>query len=116
MCKVEIDWNSRIAGNNTDKVCKVYVLEDESWRHLYQSRINMAIQAYTSDDTQEEWENLQKTVQQAANKGVGKKKQFRRRKGLRIWTKEIEESVKYKRESYLSYLDSPTKGNKGEYR
>ena len=58
----------------------------------------MAIQAYTTSyDIEEEWENLQKIVQQAANEVMGKKKQFMRRKELRIQT---EKSVKCKYEKY----------------
>ena len=45
--------------NNTDKVYKVYLLEDESVIHLYQCSINTAIKAYaTHDDIVEEWEKL----------------------------------------------------------
>ena len=43
-------------------------------RYLYQSRINAAIQEYTtSDDIQEEWKNLQKIVQKAVNEAVEKR-------------------------------------------
>ena len=85
MGKVDKSLNLGIAGNNTDKVYKLYLLEDESVRYLCQSRINMAIQAYTtSDGIEDELENLQKIVQQAVNEAVGKKNQFRRRKGLKI--------------------------------
>lgn len=77
-----------------DEVFRVYLLEHESTRRLYQDRINVQINNIpTSKDIEVEWSNIKQIMIQAAKEAIGVKKRFRRRKGLQIWTEEIKEAV-----------------------
>ena len=108
---------SSIPKRNNEEVFKIYLLENESVRNLYQSRINTYLQMYTtSENIEKEWQNIQEIMKKAANEAIGTRKKFRKRKGLSIWTEEIDECIKYKQKRFKMFLDRPTDENKEEYK
>ena len=46
-----------------------------------------------------EWENIKIAIKNAANKAIGTKKKYRRKKGLRIWN-EIKNAIENKPTAY----------------
>lgn len=105
------------ARNKNEEVYKVYLLETESIRNLYQNRINTYLQDHTtSDNIEEEWQNIKKIITKAASESLGHRKKYRKRKGLKIWTEEIESCIKDKQKKYETYLNSPTEDNREEYK
>jgi hypothetical protein len=60
----------------------------------------------SSENIEEEWENLKEFVTKAAKEGICQKKQYRRRKGLKIWTEETEQAVQRKQKHYRKYLSN----------
>ena len=99
------------------EVFKVYLLEQESIRRLYQDRLNRHLNSIPSGNSiEEEWRNMKRIIVQAANEAIGVKKRFRKRKGLKIWTEEIEEAVAEKQKVYLKYLNSPSPTNAETYK
>jgi hypothetical protein len=98
------------------EIFKVCLLEHESICNLYQERINQHLQAKSiSENIEEEWENLKEILTKAAREEIGQKKKYRRRKGLKIRTEEIEQAVKKKPEHYGKYLSNPLEVTKEEY-
>ena len=108
--------NSRFTANGKE-VYKVYLLEDESMRNLYQNRINKHLQnLIAKEEIEKEWQNIQQIIKESADEAVGRKKKFQKRKGLKIWNYDIEKSVKLKQKRYKTYLDNPTENHKEEYK
>ena len=49
------------------------------------------------EDINEEWESTKMCIQRSAIEALGRKRKFRKRKGLRIWNEEIENMIKEKK-------------------
>lgn len=93
--------------NPEGDVYKVYLLQEDSIKYLYQQRLLQYLQSQeTKDDINQEWNNIKNCIHQAATEAVGKKKKFRRRAGLRIWNDEIEQAIKEKQQAYLRTLQN----------
>jgi hypothetical protein len=66
--------------NNTSKstnesVNKVYLLQEESIRRLYQQRLSKTLSEYPRASTiNKEWENIKIAIKKAANEAIGTKK------------------------------------------
>jgi len=78
-------------------VYKVYLLQEESIQRLYQQRLAKNLSEYPRASTiDKEWENIKIAIKKAANKAIGTKKKYRRKKGLRI-RNEIKNAIENKR-------------------
>lgn len=100
-----------------EDVYKIYLLNQESIRNLYQQRLNQYILNTPTDSILEaEWQNIKNCIEKAANEVLGKKKKLRSRKGLRIWNRNIEEAIKEKQEAYLQWLQQKTDLAKEKYK
>src|SRR5215469_5511145 len=63
-----------------------------------------------------EWENIKIAIKKAANKAIGTKTKYRRKKGLRIWNEEIRNVIANKRTAYQIYLQNPSEENFEAYK
>jgi len=98
-------------------VYKVYLLQEESIRRLYQQRLAKNLSEYPRASTiDKEWENIQIAIKKAANEAIGTKKKYRRKKGLRIWNEEIKNVIENKRTAYQKYLQNPSEENFETYK
>lgn len=96
---------------------KIYLLNQESIRNLYQTRINSITANTPIDlDINKEWNNIQGIIKIAANEALGSKTKNRRRKGLRIWTPEIAAAIEEKKEAYKKMLQLNTEETKEIYK
>lgn len=89
---------------------KIHLLQEESIQGLYQKRLAQYITKPTSGNVDEEWRIIQE-----AHNALGKKKISRRKRGLNIWDKEIQEAIQEKRKAYRIYLQQRTEYSKEEY-
>ena len=109
--KIMARWkksNVKHTRENED-VYKVYLLQEESIRKLYESRLTKYIvEIPTEEDVNKEWEKIIYTIKKAANEVIGKKRKIRNRKGLRIWNSEIKEAIEEKRRAFKIYLQKKT--------
>ena len=106
--------NSKLAN---EFVYKVYLLQEESIRRLYQQRLAKNLSEYTRTSTiDKEWENILTATKKAANEAIGTKKKHRRKKGLRIWNGEIKNAIEIKRTAYQKYLQNPNEENFETYK
>jgi hypothetical protein len=70
--------NSKLAN---EFVYKVYLLQEESIRRLYQQRIVKNLSEYPRASTiDKEWKNIKIAIKKAANEVIGTKKKYRRKK------------------------------------
>ena len=70
--------NSKLAN---EFVYKVYLLQEESIRRLYQQRLAKDLSEYPRASTvDKEWENIQIAIEGATNEAIGAKKNIRERK------------------------------------
>jgi hypothetical protein len=53
-----------------------------------------------ANNIQERWENIQKTIRQAANQSLRIKNKWCRRKGLRKWDEDLDQIINDKREAF----------------
>ena len=98
-------------------VYKVYLLQEESIRRLYQQRLAKNLREYPRASTiEKEWENMKIATEKAANEATGTKKKYRRKKGLRIWNEEIKYAIENKRAAYQKYLQNPSEENFETYK
>jgi len=64
-------------------VYKIYLLQEESIRRLYKQRLDRNLSEYPKASTiEEEWENIKMAIKKAANKAIGTKTKYRRKKYL----------------------------------
>ena len=76
-----------------DEVYKVYLLQDESIKDLYQRRLEKYLLETTTEEVlEDEWQKVQNYIYKAVDEVLGKK--IRSKKGLRIWNEEIEKAIK----------------------
>ena len=88
-----------------EEVYKVQLMEDERIQWLNEQWICDQIDKVPiSEYIGKEWENIKNIVNQAAKEVLGTRKKFRRRKGLKIWSDEIEEMIYEKQKKYRTYL------------
>lgn len=96
-----------------EEVFKVYLLEEESIRKLYQNRLQKHLERNVmNENLNEEWEDMKTCILNAACEAIGKKKKIRNKRGLKIWNDEIEEAVRDKKLAYLEYLQKKLKNLK----
>jgi hypothetical protein len=99
--------NSRLAN---ELVYKIYLLQEESIQRLYQQRLAKNLSEYPRASTiDKEWENIKISSKKSANKAIGTKKNYRRKKGLRIWNEEIKNAIANKQTAYQIYLQNLVK-------
>jgi hypothetical protein len=53
-----------------------------------------------ANNIEEGWENIQKTIRQAANQSLGIKNKWCRKKGLRKWDEDLDQIINDKREAF----------------
>jgi len=106
--------NSRLTN---ELVYKIYLLQEESIRSLYQQRLAKTLSEYPMASTiDKEWENIKISIKKAANEAIGTKTKYRRKKGLRIWNEEIRNVIANKRTAYQIYLQNPSEENFETYK
>jgi hypothetical protein len=67
-------FNRKKEIDSKNEVYKVYLLQDDSFRRLYQGRLmNYTLQKPISMNIDEEWKNLVQIMEKAANEALGKK-------------------------------------------
>ena len=87
------------------ELSRVHLREDPSTKLLYQRRLEQnSVHSLCSLDTNIEWQALKKTLQQAANKALGKRKKRRYKRRLILWNNNIENLIENKKKAYLWYL------------
>ena len=80
-----------------EQVWKTYLLREESIKLLYQKILSEKLTSLERiNNIEQEWLNLQQVVKQVASECLGTKRKFRKRKGLRIRSEEIEDAIKSK--------------------
>jgi hypothetical protein len=90
--------NSKLANEH---VSKIYLLQEESIRILYQQILTKNVNVYPRASTiDKEWENIKMAIKKAANEALGTKKKYRRKKGLRIWNEDIKNAIENRRTAY----------------
>lgn len=112
-------WRKRINKNlqNNQSVYKTYLLQDESIKQLYQSRLQTyLLEMPTNIEINEEWGNISRMIHKAAEETLGKKKKFRKRTGLKIWNDEISVAVNEKQTAYIKLLQNRTLQNENDYK
>lgn len=116
--KLQTKWKrNKPKDRNKEEVYKVYLLQDESIKLLYQKRLqNYLTNAETKDNVNEEWESLKLCIEKSANEVLGRKRKFRKRKGLRIWNEEIEKAIKEKKIAYNKYIQLSTPESYTDYK
>ena len=62
-----------------------------------------------------EWQALKKTLQQAANEALGKRKKRRYKRHLILWNNDIKNLIENKKKAYLRYLATRLETDKIEY-
>ena len=88
---------------------KVHLLQDKSIELLYQKRLNeYLILTPTSENFQEEWENIKGCINKAATEALGTKYKRWKKKGLMIWNETLENVIKEKKQAYQRYLQDKT--------
>lgn len=108
---------SHAKNKSQEEVFKVYRLQQDSVKWLYQKRLEKhLVNMPTSNDLETEWNNIRECIRKAAYESVGMTNKIRRRKGLRMWNKEIEEPVKEKQKAYINLLQKNTEEAKENYK
>ena len=84
-----------------EEIFRVHLLEDPSIKLLYQRRLeqNSRHSPY-SLNSNEEWQTLKNTLQQAANETLGKRKKKRHKRRLILWNGDIKNLVENKKKAY----------------
>lgn len=91
----------------TEELFKVHLLEEASIRELYQRRLTQnLLNVNTSNNIDEEWNNIKTAIIQIASECLGKRKKTKHKRGLRIWNEELQQSIKNKQKAYLRYIQS----------
>ena len=62
-----------------------------------------------------EWQALRKTLQQATNEALGKRKKRRQKRCLILWRNDIKNFIENKKKAYLRYLATRLETDKIEY-
>lgn len=102
---------------NSEEVYKVYLLQDDGIKYLYQQRLGAYLaNINTENDINREWENIRACIEKSAHEVIGRRKKFRKRKGLKIWTEELEQAIKDKKIAYHKYLQTPSVQNEETYK
>jgi hypothetical protein len=95
---------------------RVELLQDPSIKWLFERRVNKLIEEIKEAHTiEEEWENIQKILRQAANETFGMKKKWCRKKGLRKWDENLDQIINDKREASKKHLSTGTLEDQTEY-
>jgi len=63
-----------------------------------------------------EWQTLKNTLQQVANRALGKRKNRRHKRCLNLWNENIKNLIENKRKAYLWYLTKRSETYKLEYK
>lgn len=85
---------------------KVYLLQTESIRNLYQTRLTQELSRRpTASTVEEEWINIRDTLRHVAYETLGTQKLFKRQKKLKIWNEEISEAIKNKKKVMKSFYN-----------
>jgi hypothetical protein len=96
---------------------RVDLLQDPSIKWLFERRVNKLIEVIKEANTiEEEWENIQKILRQAAKEILGMKKKWYRKKGLRKWDENLDHIINDKREAIKKYLSTGTLEDQIEYK
>lgn len=66
----------------------------------------------TTGDVEEEWNNIATAIKDGASEAVGKKIKRHKKKGLKIWNREIEEAIKEKQRLYKFWLQNQSDDNR----
>jgi len=63
-----------------------------------------------------EWQTLKKTLKQAANAALGKRKKRRHKRRLILWNENIKNLIENRKKAYLLYLTTRSETDKLEYK
>lgn len=73
----------------------IYLIKNKSVRALYQNKLTRKLQhTETKDYIDEEWQYLTKNNKERSRESLGEKKQSKK-VGIRIWSEQIEKTIKY---------------------
>ncbi|XP_039280839.1 uncharacterized protein LOC111056792 [Nilaparvata lugens] len=112
-------WRKRkkLTQKEENEAYKVYLLQTESVRNLYQTRLTQKLSMRpTASSVEEEWNIVRDTLKDVAYETLGTQKLKKRKKGLKIWNEEISEAIRNKKKAYKQLLQSPTDQAKQNYR
>ena len=112
-------WKQQSNNNQlaNELVYKIYLLQEESIRRLYQQRLTENLSEHPRALTiDEEWEQIKIAIKKTANEAIGTKRKYRRKKGLRIWNEEIKNAIENKRTAYRKYLQNSSEENYETYK
>jgi hypothetical protein len=102
---------------NKELSFRVELLQDPSMKWLFERRVNKLIKEMKkANTTEEEWENIQKILRQAAKESLGMKQKWCRKKGLRKWDENLDHITNDKREAFKKYLSTGTLEDQIEYK
>lgn len=91
-------------------------LHDDTSRWLYQRRLNMAAEnRHTSNEIEEEWNNIKDIAKQAAQESLGTRRAKIPEKKLRNWDEEIQKLVKEKQAAFRRWMSTKKVEDKVEY-
>ena len=100
-----------------DEVYKVYLLQDESIKDLYQRRLEKYLLETTTEEVlEDEVQKVKNCIYKAADEVLGKKKKIRSKKSLRIWNEEIEKAIKEKQKAYLQWIQKKDEETRNNYK
>ena len=75
-------------------VYKACLLQDESIQLLFQQRYNQDFpQREANIDIEEEWSRVESAVHKVSNEVLGRKRRYRRKRGLIEWTESLVEDL-----------------------
>jgi len=107
----------KVETHRQEEVFKVYLLQEESIRDLYQRRLNQYLERQsTKQDINEEWDSLRTCIEKAAYETLAKKKKIRSKKGLRQWNQQVKEAIDKKKQTYQKYLQTKSEESKEIYK
>jgi hypothetical protein len=96
---------------------RVDLLQAPSIKWLFERRVNKLIEVIKEANTiEEEWENIQKILRQAAKESLRMKKKWYREKGLRKCDENLDQIINDKREAIKKYLSIGTLEDQIEYK
>lgn len=98
----------------TRRILKVYLLQEENIRDLYQRRLNQYLELQpTIRDINNEWDSLKTCIVKAAYETQEKTK--KNRKGLRQWNQKVKNAVNEKKHTCHKYLQKKIEESKEIY-
>jgi len=112
IAEIELPWNwkkhirpetNRKAENKETKF-KIYLLQDESIRHLYQNRLDQKLVEFRFENLTETYEHVKKCIKEAALEALGEEETRTQHKSN--FTEDTKECIKEKKLLYQKYLST----------